>query len=590
MILSVTLLAALLLERALGAADGAGSSRCRCVPSLPCWPSNELWNDLNTTISGQLVLNHPVAVSCYPGPAADSTECASITANYTNNDFLQQFPIGYSASNEDACPVVNVSTSHCDIGSAPFYTVNATDGSHVSAGIDFARKYNLRLVVRNTGHDLLDRSVGFGSLQIWIRYLRTGITFHDSFRQKGSEWTGAAVTIGGGYVWREVYAEAEKRGVVVVGGGTPSVGCLGGWMQGGGHGPPVHDFGLGADQVLQARVVLANGSLVTASPRESPDLFFAIRGGGPGTYGIVVETTIKAWPIVTAVAQTLYFAPRNSSDLDTFMTALTDLYQAFPYVTQAGWSGYGQWSTAGVLPFPNTTIGYSHTMATFNRSLSASTAAFAPTLEKLQAYNGTSLTVSVAYTELPSYAAYYRAFSGIEPPAGGVGSESGRFLDEKALCRNRTALRETLDILAGTPEQATINVNEIFGAPYGRIAADGRAESVSSVTPAWREMVINHIVSRQWKLDTAPADVKSIQDDVLLVKEGALRKLAPDTGSYMNEANKLDPDYKINFYGTHYARLESIKRLLDPEGVFYCPTCVGSDGWLQQDNGQLCRA
>lgn len=61
-------------------------------------------------------------------------------------------------------------------------------------------------------------------------------------------------------------------------------------------------------------------------------------------------------------------------------------------------------------------------------------------------------------------------------------------------------------------------------------------------------------------------------------------------GSYMNEANKLDPDYKINFYGTHYARLESIKRLLDPEGVFYCPTCVGSDGWLQQDNGQLCRA
>ena len=58
----------------------------------------------------------------------------------------------------------------------------------------------------------------------------------------------------------------------------------------------------------------------------------------------------------------------------------------------------------------------------------------------------------------------------------------------------------------------------------------------------------------------------------------------------MNEANKLDPDYKINFYGTHYARLDSIKRLLDPEGVFYCPTCVGSDGWVQQKNAQLCRA
>ena len=49
-------------------------------------------------------------------------------------------------------------------------------------------------------------------------------------------------------------------------------------MQGGGHSPATHDFGLGADQVLEAQVVLASGEIVTASACQNQDLFFAIRG------------------------------------------------------------------------------------------------------------------------------------------------------------------------------------------------------------------------------------------------------------------------------------------------------------------------
>jgi FAD/FMN-containing dehydrogenase len=87
-----------------------------------------------------------------------------------------------------------------------------------------------------------------------------------------------------------------------------TVGCLGGWMQGGGHGPASHEYGLGADQVLEATVVLANGSIVTASPCEHSDLYFAIRGGGGGTYGVVVSTTIKAHPNNNLIAQRQYFS------------------------------------------------------------------------------------------------------------------------------------------------------------------------------------------------------------------------------------------------------------------------------------------
>lgn len=69
------------------------------------------------------------------------------------------------------------------------------------------------------------RSTGFGSLQVWIRYLRTGIEFQQKYQPSGqctaSNWTGSAFTIGGGYTWEDVYPEAAARNVVVVGGGTP---------------------------------------------------------------------------------------------------------------------------------------------------------------------------------------------------------------------------------------------------------------------------------------------------------------------------------------------------------------------------------
>lgn len=76
-------------------------------------------------------------------------------------------------------------------------------------------------------------------------------------------------------------------------------------MQGGGHGPASREFGLGADQVLSARVVLADGCIITASPCENQDIYFAIRGGGPGTYGVVLSTVIKAWPMVDAKVQSV---------------------------------------------------------------------------------------------------------------------------------------------------------------------------------------------------------------------------------------------------------------------------------------------
>jgi FAD/FMN-containing dehydrogenase len=61
-------------------------------------------------------------------------------------------------------------------------------------------------------------------------------------------------------------------------------------------------YGLGVDQVLQFKVILANGELVTANKCQYTDLFWALRGGGGGTFGVVTEVTMKVYPHMTIQA------------------------------------------------------------------------------------------------------------------------------------------------------------------------------------------------------------------------------------------------------------------------------------------------
>ena len=542
-------------------------------------------------MAGNLIATTPIAVSCYPGSAQNAATCASVDAQWSSADFQANNPVGLSYPINTTCPPINVTAGEtpgsCTIGTNPRYAVNATSPAYISAAIKFAKKYNVRLVIKDTGHDILGRSDGYGSLEIWIRHLRTGVTFKKTSpcTCSATAWKGSAFVIGGGYTWEDVYPLAQANNVVVVGGGTPSVGCLGGWMQGGGHGPASRQFGLGADQLLEAQVVLADGSIVTANACQNQDIYFAIRGGGGGTYGVVTSATVKAHPMVNVSVQHVAIAPLTSNT-SSLLDAIAVLWGAYPDLNDAGYAGYGQWTIASPTPlFANFYAGYVHGFYTMNSDIATTQAAFAPTLAKLNAFNS-SLFISVSYLSYPDYWSFYHAESGVEPAVGTAAALGSRLFSKADVKNDPAGLRSMLDVIAGTPDQYTQSDFELVSG--GQVFKDA-SDPNSGLNPAWRISYFNNIVARGWAPGSSQATIDSVWNDITNTKVAAMQKQAPETGVYMNEADRLDPNYKVNFYGTHYSKLSSIKKDRDPSGIFYCPTCVGSDQWAEDSTGRLCR-
>lgn len=161
------------------------------------------------------------------------------------------------------------------------------------------------------------------------------------------------------YQWKNFNSFAKANNVVAISGGALSPS---GWPSGGGHGPATRNYCMGADQILEARVLLGNGETVTANHVEHRYSFNALRGSGPG-YGIVLRITLKTYPNVDVVtAHHLYLAPKaNTPNNSGLLDAVTFILQSLPGLSDAGFSGYGFWSRTYPGPFiGNAASGYSH--------------------------------------------------------------------------------------------------------------------------------------------------------------------------------------------------------------------------------------
>lgn len=348
--------------------------------------------------------------------------------------------------------------------------------------------------------------------------------------------------------------------------------------------------------------MLASGEIVTAGPCANRDLWKALRGGGPGTYGVVISGVIKAYPSSTVAAQSLFLAPFTSAQIPEFMEAIAILYQAFPELSDGGLSGYGNWMAYSPVPVGGSFSSYfTWSFGAFNKSIADVTALFASTAAKLAPYNGTSLHISTTYQHFDTYFDYYYATNGINSAAEGEAALVSRLMGKEHLS-NTAGLKEMLNVTAGAPFEFTFN--EICLVGGGAVLDD--SDDHSGVNPAWRKTYLINEVARGWLATADSATVAASHHDITYNKGAAMTKLAPDMGSYMNEVSGVpdheaadidcshqgdwqDPNYLQNYYGDALAGHEDAKLHYDPNGVFYCPTCVGSEQWTVKSDGHLCK-
>ncbi|KAJ8114945.1 hypothetical protein OPT61_g3289 [Boeremia exigua] len=542
---------------------------CRCGPEDSCWPSQAVWAAFDSTTNGRLIKSTPLAQSCYPGPKEDRAQCDYINANWAIQSFQVSQPLGLAHPWNLTCPPVDYSAGQtpvsCTLGLNPRYAVNATHVDHIRSTLAFATHWNIRLVVKSTGYDLLGRSDGYGSLQLWLHHFCNGIRFQSTYTPSDkcakSGWKGSAIRINGAYQWLDVYAVAKQKNVIVVGGGAPSVGAVGGWNTGGGHGPATRNYGMGADQILEAEVMLANGRIVTTSACQNSDLYRALRGGGPG-YGVILSMTVKTHPNVRVVSvQRLELAPKTAN-ASAVLDAVTAMFQNYPDINDAGFAGYGYWAINGYQPlFGNTTAGYYHDFWNIGNDTATSKTAFAPIRAKLEKLEHI-ITITETYKEYPDYWTMYEAESSLNSPVGNTAALSSRLLS-RASVSNPTALRNTLTTIIGPAQE--FGQNTVLLVTGGQVARDA-ADPFSGLHPAWRKASFMTIIGRGWLPGTS-ADVQAhIRADVT-VKGAALKKLAPDMAGYVNEGDREDEAWRETFWGEAYEGHLKTKERVDP-GVF----------------------
>ena len=155
----------------------------------------------------------------------------------------------------------------------------------IADAVKLGRDQGLEIAIRGGGHNVAGRATTEGGLMIDMSLMK-GIHVDPKARTARAQ---------GGVTWGEFNRETQLHGLATTGGVVSSTG-IAGLTLGGGLGWLMAKHGLALDNLLSAEVVLADGRVVTASERDHPDLFWALRGGG-GNFGVVASLEYRLHPV-----------------------------------------------------------------------------------------------------------------------------------------------------------------------------------------------------------------------------------------------------------------------------------------------------
>lgn len=492
--------------------------------------------------------------------------CADATSSY--EDPVNIMPAYWQ--NNSCSPFEDASAS-CSLGNMASYALSVQRWADVAAAFSFAKGNNIRVTVKNTGHDYLGRSAGEGSLALWMHNLND-MSF---LNYSSSAYNGSAVKAGAGIQFAQVYREASEKKLRVVGGLCPSVGMVGGYVQGGGHGPLASTYGLAADNVLEYEVVTTKGQLLVASIQDNSDLYWALSGGGAGTYGVVLSMTTKAHPDgIVAGASLILNAP--AAELEVFWSAVTTWHRHVLALDQTpGFSvNWGVTAKQFVIRQAALTDGDASTMAGL----------LEPFIREL---DGLNLTYTYEITDHPGFYQHYQYYN---TAAYTTNATVGSRLIQRSMVEDDTQLQDLMAVVRSITSTTSLAVQVNGEAANVSHARAGNMPGSNAVLPAWRDSLFHMIIAVSFDAAAPDDELQRIQAQ-LNEWQNQVKAIAPDGGggAYMNEATYDNPDWKLDYYGANYDSLLAIKKKYDPEFALWSRPSVGSDlVWAVGEDGRLC--
>jgi FAD/FMN-containing dehydrogenase len=568
-------------------ARAAAAAPVRYVrPGQPGWPSAAQWAALGQSVGGRLVPVVSPFVAAAQNPGSPAT--AELFLNLKDPFYIQQ-----NVALTQTLGWVDAWTSEPSV-----YAVLASNSADVAAAVNFARQNRVRLVVKGAGHSYIGNSNAADSLLIWTRPNLQSVELTGSFVPQGAPAgtePETAVNAGAGAIWIDAYnAVTTLGGRYVQGGGCTTVGVAG-LVQGGGFGSFSKGFGTAGSNLLEAEVVTADGVVRVANPFQNPDLFWALKGGGGGTFGVVTRLTLRTHDLpayfggvsatITATSDTAYqtlvgqvisfysenlLNPNWGEQIHFQPGRQVSIAMVFQGITadQAGqtWAPFFDWVGARPADYTLTApdVGaipaqYYWDAAVYER--------YAPTL--------------IVPDPLPGAPADYFYWPGDAEEVGEVlYAYQSTWLSQQLLTPQRQPALAAA--LAYGSQLVTISLHcnkGLAGAPANALAAtadtpmnpavlDAFALAISGAGqgPAYPGVADHEPDVAQGRLDAA----------VVAIAMAPLKALEGRPASYVNETDYFEADWQAAFWGEHYPRLLEIKERYDPGGLFVVHHGVGS--------------
>ncbi|HEX5237904.1 MAG TPA: FAD-binding protein [Sphingomicrobium sp.] len=546
----------------------------RVRPGSAGWPTASDWAGLSSDVGGRLI----------PGGRPSKPPAPAFLSN--------PFYVGDQVGLTESSGWLGAWRSEPSV-----YAVRAESAADISAAVRFAARHRLRLVVKGGGHSYLGGSNAPDSLLVWTRAMDR-IELHGAFVPQGCRSAPApAVSVGAGCLWGRVYrAVSVEGGRYVQGGGCTTVGVAG-LVQGGGFGSFSKGFGTAAASLLEAEIVTADGKIRVVNACRDPDLFWALKGGGGGTFGVVTRLTLKTHELPATIGA-VRFTVRAISD-EAFRRLLAEFLEfARLRLLNPNWGEQVRATPDRRLVIEMDFQGIDSPAAEkvwngFVARVEASAAEwkieqpfFALAVPGRNFWDAdwfeSHIPQAIKLNHGPGarhgdywwegdggqVGVYWSAYTSLWLPRSLLEGAARDRLAEAWFAASRHAgvafhfnkglAGANPDVIAASRETATNP--EVLDAFALAIIAGGQ----SAAYPGWSEP------------DTRDAELSSNQ---VRAADRALRAAAPNGGSYMSECDYFLHDWKRASWGHHWRRLEAIKRRYDPDELFVVHHGVGSDRW-----------